>query len=290
MTDATSRERMQRAIRAIRREGRKAAAIHAAAYGVAVLLAVNLALAVLAGALPDALAAGIPLPAALPDAGLPDAVDATALVAAAAGLLTAVGAYAWTLWRPTVERFEAVNPPVAEALRTARDAVRADREGPMADRLYESVMERLQGTSSVGLVNLRRLAATVALVALLGAANVQVAVLDLDLVGGGPTDAGAGDGRAPGSTDEYSGLQDPDEVLGEPEDVSAGSEEVNATIGTQGGGNGSGSTASYATGGFASGASVESQQAGFAEQERLEDAELIREYNLRIRDDEEESG
>ena len=274
--------RMRRAVRAVRREGRKAAALHAAAEAVAVVLAGNLAMAVAGDALPDALAASIPLP--LPQSRwLPGAVDATALVALGAGAVTAVVAYWLRVRRPTVERFEAINPPVAEALRTARDAVRAERTGPMAERLYESVLARLQECSSLGLIGVRRLAVTLVLVALLGAANVQVAVVDVGIGLGGSETPEAG---APGAQDDdYRGLQNPDSVLGDPEDVSEGSEDVNATLPSRGGGNGSMTAESYSSSGFADSRDVEGQQAGFAEQERLEDAELIREYNLRIRED-----
>jgi hypothetical protein len=290
MTGSDQRRRMRRAIRAVRSEGRKAAAVGAAVDAVAVLLAVNLALEAAGSALPDALVAPVPVPVSGPDAApLPATVDASALVAVGVGAATAAVAYWLRVRRPTVERFEAVNPPVAEALRTARDALDDDHQGPMADRLYESVLDRLRTCSSVGLLGVRRLTITVALIALLGAANVQVAVVDLGLgLGGAPEGPGAGGGGAPGSgTDDYAGLQNPDAVLGDPEDVSAGDEALNASVATRGGNDGAGSTESYSTGGFAGGGDVESQQAGFAESDRIEDAELIREYNLRIREDEE---
>ncbi|MFB6280893.1 MAG: hypothetical protein ABEH40_02610 [Haloferacaceae archaeon] len=288
--DRTPRERMRRAVRAVRREGRKAAAIGAAAEAVAVVLAANLALDVAAELLPGALDRSVPLPvpggrpAAAP---LPASVDATVVVAVGAGALAGAVAYRLRVRRPTVERFEAVNPPVAEALRTARDALAAGRDGPMADRLYESVLDRLERCSSLGLLGVRRLAVTVAVVVLLGAANVGVTVVDPGLgLGGGPGEPAAASGGAPAAdSDEYGGLRNPDEVLGDPEDVSAGDETLNASVPARGSGNGSGSTGSYPTGGFAGSTSVESQQAGFAEAERLEDAELIREYNLRIREE-----
>ncbi|MFB6302295.1 MAG: hypothetical protein ABEH78_05480 [Haloferacaceae archaeon] len=289
MTEPDVRRRMRRAVRAVRREGRKAAAIGAAVDAVAVLLAVNLVFEAARSALPDALVAPVPLPvpssvpATIP---LPATVDASALVAVGVGGAAAAVAYWLRIRRPAVERFEAINPPVAEALRTARDALDADRDGPMADRLYESVLDRLGECSSLGLLGIRRLAITVAVISLLGAANVGITVVDLGVGFGGPggTPDAANGGPGAGS-DDYSGLQDPDEVLGEPEDVSAGDEALNASVPTRGSGNGSGSTESYSTGGFAGGTDVESQQAGFAERERLEDAELIREYNLRIRED-----
>ncbi len=286
MTDATPRDRMRRAVRAVRREARKVAVVHATADATVATLAASLAVELVGvAALPAAVPRRLALPPAAVAAGLPPALDAAALVGAAAGLVVLVAGLAVRLRRPAVERFEAVNPPVAEALRTGRDALAAGREGPMADRLYESVTERLGETSSLGLLRLRRLAAALVLVGLLSTATVGTAAVDVGL-GTGTTAGTPDDGtRGPPPEDRYTGLENPDEVLGEPEDVSAGSEPVNATVGTRAGTNGSASAERYATGGFASDAAVESQQAGFAEQERLEDAELIREYNLRIREE-----
>ncbi|MFB6304448.1 MAG: hypothetical protein ABEH47_04730 [Haloferacaceae archaeon] len=291
VTEPTPRERMERAVAAVRREARKAAALGAAAEGTAALLAANLAVSLAGPAASDALARRVPLPAPLPatlgPVRVPEAVDVGVLVAVGVGVAAFAVGYLLRRRRPAVERFEAVNPPVAEALRTARDALESDREGPMADRLYESTFDRLAECSSLGLVGVRRLAAVLVLVALLGVANVQVAVLDVGLGGPAGVDASAG-GPTAGADDEYGGLNDPDQVLGEPEDVPQGGDELNATLPTQGGGQGSDNASdSYATGGYESGADVESQQAGFAERERIENAELIREYNLRIREDDE---
>jgi hypothetical protein len=71
--------------------------------------------------------------------------------------------------------------------------------------------------------------------------------------------------------------------------VPAGTEELDASVDTSGSGSGNGtdaeSAAAYADSGFDTDGSIESQRAGFSERERLEDAELIREYNLRIREE-----
>jgi len=129
----------------------------------------------------------------------------------------------------------------------------------------------------------------VTLVVVLGLSllSLQIAVLDLSLAGlaGGP-DAAEG----PTGPSEYTGLQDGDQILGEPTDVEAGEEELEATIGTSGSGSGNASDVprAYETGGFAGSADVESQQAGFSGEEQLEDAALIREYNLRIREESDE--
>ena len=102
-------------------------------------------------------------------------------------------------------------------------------------------------------------------------------------------EAEAADGG--GTTAEYAGLQDGSSILGEPEDVPEGSEDLDATIDTSGSGSGDGTDAASATAyedsGFGGSETVESQRAGFTERERLEDAELIREYNLRIRENDE---
>ncbi|MFB6255175.1 MAG: hypothetical protein ABEH58_00335, partial [Haloplanus sp.] len=187
--------------------------------------------------------------------------------------------------RPLVEQFEAANPALRESLRTARDAVRADRRSRMVRRLYESVLDDLERSSSVDLLYLRRVAVTVFLITAVSVATIQVAVVDVSLAGLGDPESGAQTG---GTDADYAGLRDGSAILGEPENVPEGSEELNTTIDTSGSGSGDGtdtrSAASYEDSGFA-GQTVESQRAGFTERERLEDAELIREYNLRIREE-----
>ncbi|MFB6161178.1 MAG: hypothetical protein ABEJ61_08385 [Haloferacaceae archaeon] len=281
---AAARERMRRGIRAVRREGRKAALIYATVDAVLALLLVNLLLRVTA--LPSVPSA-LPVPGAAVAVGAPATVD----LAVVAGVVAGIGAFgadlALRLRRPLVERFESVNPEVSEALRTARDAVEAGRESRMATRLYDETVERLGETSSLGLLDLRRIAVTILLVALLAPASVHVVAVDYQVTFDGGEEAPR-DGTS--TTDsEYEGLQNPDQVLGDPEDVRAGDRSIDTTLPTQGSGSGNASAAeSYDSGGYAGSAvEVESQQAGFAEQERLEDAELIREYNLRIREEEE---
>jgi hypothetical protein len=104
-------------------------------------------------------------------------------------------------------------------------------------------------------------------------------------LGDGPDANAPGDG----TQSEYTGLQDGSSILGDAEDVPEGSEELDATIDTSGSGSGDGSEAeseaAYGDSGFGGAETVESQRAGFTEREQLEDAELIREYNLRIRDE-----
>jgi hypothetical protein len=134
----------------------------------------------------------------------------------------------------------------------------------------------------------RRIGVVLLLVAVLAPASIGATAAGFELVLGGDDEP-----TAPGSsvTDEYEGLQDPDSVLGDAEDVDAGDEAVNATVGSEGGGGNESRSApeAYDSGFGGPGTTeTESQQAGFAEQERLEDAELIREYNLRIRQESED--
>jgi uncharacterized membrane protein YgcG len=290
--DSQAAAKMRRAIREVRSEGRKVAAIYAVVDAAFVVLVVNLALRLYR---PSVLPEAVALPASVAGAGgaVPGAVHGASVVGLLLGVVAGVAEFALRTRRPLVEQFEAANPPVREALRTARDALDDGANTEMATRLYEDVVGRLRETSSAELVGTRRVVLTTVLVVALSIASIQVAVVDLDLtdaIGGSNADDGATRTDPVESDPSQDDLQDGDQILGDAEDVSAGDESLNATIegsGEGSGGGGSGSTAppsSYDSGGF-SGGSVESQRAGFAEQEQIEDAELIREYNLKIRDD-----
>ena len=284
MSGETPRERMERGIRAVRREGQKAALIEATVEAVAALLVVDLVLAVvpIAGLPPSVPVPGAPVPALA-------AVGTGAVIAVVVGLVVfAVGLW-YRLRQPTVERFAAANPSLSEALRTARDAVESDAEGQMAARLYEDTIERLSEASSLGLLHVRRVGVLLLVVAVVAPATIGATATGFEVALDG--DDGS---TAPGSsvTDEYEGLQDPDSVLGDAEDVDAGDAAVNATVASEGGGGNESRSApaAYESGfGGAGDAETESQQAGFAEQERLADAELIREYNLQIRQEDDET-
>jgi len=289
-TDDAVADRMRRAVRQIRREGYKVAVVYAVVDAALVALLASLLVQV------------VPVPVVPETVGLPDAVvplfdrvgvtltdprvTGASVTGLTAGLLVFVLEVILRTRRPLVEQFEAANPEVREALRTARDAVEDGLQNRIALSLYADVLDSLQETSSVGLVDLRRVTVTLLVVLALSLATVQVAVLDLSLsgLGGGPDATG---------TDrpvEYTGLQDGDEILGEPTDVSAGEEELEAGITTGGSGSGNASDVprAYDTGGFVTSDDVASQQAGFTAEEQLEDAELIREYNLRIREETDE--
>lgn len=281
MSDPTPRERMAAALDEVRREGRKVAVIYAAIDAALATLLVNVALRLF---LPPSAPESVALPAAAGDAlGAPGFEVATSIaVGVVAGAVTFVAEYLLRIRRPAVEQFENANPEVREALRTARDAVARGRDSAMAARLYEDVLDSLRATSSAGLVDLKRVSLTVVVVLALSVVSIQLAVVDVNLFGGDDAGPNAGDQRP----DEYEGLQDGDRILGESENVSAGDNDLEASIGSQGEGDddeSSSAPASYDTGGFAGGGDVESQQAGFTSEERLEDAALIREYNLKIR-------
>ncbi|WP_251331048.1 DUF7502 family protein [Haloplanus pelagicus] len=280
--------KLRRALKQIRREGLKVAVVYAVVdAALATLLANLVATTVAVPGLPDR----VPIPAALLDAlreaGVTLAeptVSSGAVVGAAVGLVVLVVEVAWRIRRPLVEQFAAANPSLAESLRTARDAVEHDRQSRIVLRLYEDVLAGLGDASSIGLVSIRRVAVTVLLVSLISVATIHLAVVDLSLTGLGNSPTAE---PANGNQEDYTGLQDGSSILGEPEDVPPGSEELEAGIDTSGSGSGNGTdtgdATSYENSGLGSSTAVESQRAGFDERDRLEDAELIREYNLRIR-------
>lgn len=269
---STERVAVEDALRAVRREGWKAAAVYATVDGTCALVAVQFV--------------GTLTGVDLPDAGPLSGVVVLALLA---GLLVGVGEFAVRVRRPLVDRFAAVNPEVATALRTARDTVARNRDDPMARRLYADTHERLAGASSRGLLDVRRLAATVLVVCALGAATVGVGAAGPGLFGpddptappgggtGGPVD------RTP-TSDGYDGLRDGDEVLGTPGDVDRGAEERTARVGTNPDASGERTPASegFDTGGDATTREYDAQRAGFAGESTVEDAELVREYYVRI--------
>ena len=305
MTDDSSRDRMLAALREIRREGWKVATVYALVDAALLTLAVNLLLRVTP---PPGLPASVPVPAGIADAisatGPPPSIETAAIVGVAVGALAFAVESALRVRRPLVEQFEAANPEVREALRTARDVAERSpasnrnssnsgnvsddgEETTMAVALYEDVLGRLRNTSSVGLIDLRRVAATVLLVTLVSVATVHVAVVDLEITGLGSGPNAGPDANVERTPDrQYEGLNDGSSILGDAENVSAGDEELEAELPSQGGGDGDASAdapAAYDSGGFSGEASVEGQAAAFGGDDRAEDAELIREYNLKIR-------
>ncbi|MBB6646125.1 DUF7502 family protein [Halobellus ruber] len=286
--EAATTDRIAAALAEVRSEVRKAALVHAAVEGALLAVVATLLLSL---ATPAVLSGTLPLPAlafevlrGLPVIGpvAPRTVGVASLAAAGVGAAGFAGAYLLRLRRPLIEQFEAANPAVREALRTARDAVDGGNDTEMARRLYGDVIATLQETSTLELVDARRLTVTVVLVALVAIASVQVAVIDPDL---GGILAGGSDPEADIEQPDDDELQDGDEILGDAEDVEAGDEVRNITVPGTGEGDGEGSVApGGGTGAGGGSGGFDSQQAGFAGNERIEDAELVREYNLRIRE------
>jgi hypothetical protein len=264
--ESEGRERIRRAIVQVRRETIKAAAIHAVVDAVLVVLAVNLAVTVL----------GVDLPGPW---------YTRQAIAVGAGLLVGATEFALRFRTPPVEQFEAVNPDVSEALRTARDAALDGEETRMARRLYDDVLAGLQAASSADLVSTGRVLVSVLVVFGLALATVQASVVGIDLTPAPePTDGGnADDGR----DDDYDGLHDGDAILGDETGADAGDDELDAVVGGSPGSEGDPGEfdEGYDGGGFSSDASYDAQQAGFSRSDDVENADIIREYNLRIRDD-----
>ncbi|GGM22867.1 hypothetical protein [Haloarcula argentinensis] len=287
---AQARERMADAIAEVRREGKKAAFVYAIVDAVLIFLLVNIFLTVLS---PTELPTQLSVPAAVTDPvgaavgrSIPKLTFPTgAVVGLAVGGVWFIGEYLHRVRQPLVEQFEAANANVTDALRTARDAVEDGAETRMAARLYEDVLDGLKQSSSIALVDSRRLLGTLIVVILLSLATVQVAVVDIGLLDRDPVETESPNDRP----SEYEGLEDGDAILGDSEDVQAGDENLTAEIDSTGGEEEIDRDQSFPSSPDAGepgsgGGTVDSQQAGFASQEEVEDADLIREYNLRIRD------
>lgn len=194
----------------------------------------------------------------------------------------------------TVEAFESINPEVEEALRTARDTSMDGETNTMARELYDDVIARLKETSSSGFVSRKRLLGNLAAVLLIGVILIVVSSLSLSLGGlggsalfGGGGGGGGGEGATQqegGQSTEYSGLQDPDEVLGEEGGVGSGGEDQGIQLDRGGSGGTAGGSGGYADNFEGSGGgSVEAQRSGYSSGDQVEDSELVKEYNLRIR-------
>ncbi|MDG5775514.1 hypothetical protein QA599_03590 [Haloarculaceae archaeon H-GB1-1] len=268
------RTSIRAALAEIRRERLKAALLDGVVDGVLTLLVVNLALSVLR----------VP--------GLPPTVGPLPLAAAAGvacGLVVTVASVGVRHRRDAIARFERFNPTVETALRSARDASEDERTSLMARRLYDDVLERLRETSSQGFLNGRTLALRMGLVLVVSLASVHVAVVGMEFGVGTPSSDGGGDGAravttASGTSVDRETLDDPSAVLGEAENVTSGSEELAANLSTGGGGrNGEDGTGdAYDAGGLSSGDDVSAQRAGFDSPGELEDADLIRDYTVRL--------
>lgn len=257
-------ETMRRAIRVVRREGYKAAIVYAVLDGTLAGLLANLVLTVTE--------VGI-VPKTYPSI--------------AVGVIVGLGSLAYRVRRPLIERFEAVNPEVHEALRTARDAIEDGDTSTMARALYADVIDRLRTTSSIGLLDLPRIAARFVVLFALSLAVIQASMLGFEL-GAAPTGpVSGGDGEVPstGPTPTPAGLYPGDDVLGEPTTVTPGGENLSATLRRQAGQGEDRQQREYETGGLGDDGSVEAERAGYAPPDDIENADLIKEYNLRIREE-----
>lgn len=281
-TDETDVGRaMREAVAEIRREGYKAAALYAVVDAVLVALVANLAITVV----------GVEWADSPGSAGDPGPITVGLLVVVVTGVLAFAAEFGYRVRRPLVERFEAANPEVDEALRTARDAIQDGQDTRMARALYADVIDRLGSTSSLGLVHLPRLVGSIALAVVVSIATVHASVVAVDL--GGTASPGASSGGVvagpTGEREPASGeLQPGDQILGEPENVSAGSENLSASVSVDRGGPGDDEFRQYEGGNTTDRTAGEAQRAGYAPREDVEDADLIREYNLRIREDEDD--
>jgi hypothetical protein len=283
---AAARERMERAVRAVRIEGYKAALVYGTADAALAAVTASLAVRVVGESL--GVPATVPLPGPLGLATASGAISGAALAALAAAFVTLCAETVVRSRRPLVDQFGAANPDIGEQLRTARDAAADGEETLMAARLYEQTLAALKETSSYRLVDVRRVAVTVLLVTGVGVAGVGVAVVDLDVAPlpdatDGATDGGDAPGAGgPRSGPDYSGLENGSDILGEEEDIETGDDPLNASVDYQAGGGeeAGGPPEAYDQSGFEG--DVESQQAGFADDPVPEDAELIREYALAV--------
>lgn len=289
--DGDYRAMMRAAINEIRREGYKVAIIYGLVDAALVAVGANLLTKVIAI---DLFNQPVALPSQL--GGIP-AITTGTLLALGLGLLVLLIEVAWRIRQPIVERFEAVNSEVHEALRTARDAVQNDDDSQMATALYEDVITRLKTTSSIGLISVPRLAVTIAVVIAISLVSIQVAVAPIDvspgsIVGNGNGGSGPAAGPANGGnlsqTPTGGGLGSSDDILGTPTDVEAGSENLSATVPSSVG-TGDEQARSYDSGGYETGSTnVDAQRAGYTTDEDVENADLIKEYNLRIREEDRE--
>ena len=298
-TASAPREKLLDAVAEIRREAAKAAAVHAALDAMVVFAVLRLSLQLLSvgdGAEP---VAAVPVPdavggslrgigVAVPD---PVGVSAASLVVAATAVSWLAADAAFRYERLGVERFEAHNPGVAEALRTARDAAASDVETPVATELYRTVLRRLEETSSRAFLRRRQLVGVVVALALCSAGIVGVAGAGISPVDGGDVDVaasaggGGGSGTGGGGTGGgASGSGGSADLLGEEGTVERGTDNRSVRLRGEGPDDGSGE---YGDGSVAVDSSdVDASPAEFTDEQRPEAADLVRAYTERIREDE----
>lgn len=276
----TDPEALDAAVDEVRREGYKAAAVFATADAVLALLAVNVGLTVVA--------VDVPSISALP-------VGTEALIAAVVGLAVGLASGVVRARRNGVERFEAANPELGAALRSARDAAHSAHDDTMARRLYADALDRLSEASSGRLLDERRLALRMVVVFVLavGSIHVTVAGVALDLadsptVGGsdGPDSDQQPDDPPPESSDSLDSdpisNTDGSTVLGDPGEVARGDEALTANLSDRSGPGAGDERARYENAGHPSAEDISPERAGYDDPGSVEDPELVREYALRM--------
>jgi hypothetical protein len=273
---------MAAAVDEVRREVKKAALVPSVVDAAVVILLANVVLRVLVLPFSDTVPLG-----ALPGVGPDVTVHVAVPVSLGLGIVVGVAEYTLRMWHTPVDQFERANPSVAESLRTARDSVSADRSTAMSNALYDDVLTKLKSTSSVELLPTRRVFVTLVIALLLSVASIQVAVDDIkvDVLNG------QGDGsNTLDPSDRSAELQNGSAILGDAENVTAGTQELNATLSSvaRNGDGPQSSAAAYDSSGFSDSAGVQSQRAGYLDDDTLEEAELIRNYTLKIREQEDE--
>lgn len=278
MTDA---ETVLQAEKEIRKEGAKAAFLHAVVEATLVAL-VGVFVLSSSGAVPETVGP----------------VSGEVVIGVVVAFLFGIVSFYLTYRRRTVETFEKLNPRVKEALRTARDSARDGDESEMAKKLYEDVAKELQSTSAEGFVSTKRIATSVVLLLGLGMLLLHVSFVGVGGSGDGIFGLSGGTGSqdtsedsqgSEGGTGEYDELQNPDEVLGEEGEVLQGTEDEEVQLRTGGDGEGGDVGETGTTGDIndrRGSSEIDPQRAEFADTEEIEDAELVKEYNLRVRSDE----
>jgi len=278
MTDDTDlRPTMREAIAEIRWEERKAALIYAAVD------------AAFVGATIGFIGAFVDL-RSMVAVDVPAGVSPTTLLAVGASLLVLSVEFVYRLRRPPCDLFESYHFEVDPALRTARDVSTAGHDQPMAQKLYGDVLQELRGASSTKMLRGKRLAVPLLVAMLFSLGTVQLAAVGLDL--GAVQDAATSPNDPSAVMDAgnqpiNSELQDGSQVLGNATNVSAGSDPLNATVSATGG-SGEGSVNPDNTQSLSSSAGpsqIDAPRTGFSDPGEIENGELIKEYNIAVRED-----
>lgn len=294
----SAREELLEALAEIRSEARKAALMQAFLDALLVLIVCRLLLQLIAFDLGSETIISAPIPGGFTDAlsGI-GVILPNPITISAGGFIVTLTAGSWFAadfvirnQRLDVEQFEAGNPAVSEALRTARDSAERDADSPIANELYRTVIERLQDTSSQVFVQRRQLLGVVIGIAVCSAAIVAIAGAGISLLGsvavsGAPVEGGGGgSGAGGGGGGGSSSTGGEEDLLGSEGKVERGSQDQTVQLGGKGEGSASGG-GDYSGGSFdVDPASVDASASEFTEEDRPENANLVRAYNRQIRE------